>query len=540
MLAAIAIPEQLATAHLANMPPQTGLYAFAAGSLAFAVFGVNRFVSVGADSTIAPIFAGSIAALVPATAVQYPQFVGAVALFSGVLLVIAGVLRAGWIADLLSVPVTVGFLAGIAVHIVVAQLPQVLGIADPHGPLLSRLADILRHVPQANASSIAVGTAVCALALGAERISPRLPGALVGLVGAGIAAVTLHLSARGVALLGEMPSALPSVTFPVFDLHDALRLVPIAFIVALVCVMQTAAVVRLFPSEAGRVENPGVDFTAVGIGSMLAALLGAFAVDASPPRTAVVRESGGRSQLAGVAAVVAVAAVIVSFSRFTALLPQAALGGVLIYIGVRIFRIGDMLRIARHGGIEIWFVVAAALLVVVLPIQMGMALSIGLSLARGIYVVARPPSAELVHVRGTTIWWPPSDQEPGERVAGVVVFAPAAPITFTNVQYIAARLRAVVAAAPQPVQLVVIEAGGVIDVDYTGSLVFGDAIVELRRAGTDVALARLSDSRAQSAAERTGLLAAVGNHRVFKSVNEAVVAFRSGAVDRTHGAAPLL
>jgi len=171
MLAAIAIPEQMATAHLAGMPPQAGLYAFAAGGIAFAIFGANRFVSVGADSTIAPIFAGSISALATATAAQYPLFVGVVALFSGSILVVAGLLRAGWIADFLSVPVTIGFLAGIAVHIIVAQLPQVFGVPEASGPLLVRLAALLGEIPKANPAAVVIGLAVFALAFGAERVS---------------------------------------------------------------------------------------------------------------------------------------------------------------------------------------------------------------------------------------------------------------------------------------------------------------------------------------------------------------------------------
>ncbi|MDQ2857118.1 MAG: SulP family inorganic anion transporter [Candidatus Eremiobacteraeota bacterium] len=535
LLAAIAIPEQMATARLGGMPAQTGIYAFAAGSLAFAAFGVNRYVSVGADSTIAPIFAGSVAALAAQGSGRYAEFVAAVALFSGVLLIAAGLLRAGWIADFLSIPVTIGFLAGIGAHIVVGQLPLVLGVTEPHGPLLVRLVALLQAFPHANFAALTVGVGVFAVTWGAERLSPRIPGALIGLVGAGVAAVTLRLSERGVKLLGPLPFALPTLRLPGIDIHDALALAPVAFIVALVCVMQTAAVVRLFPSHERQNEDAGPDFTAVGIGCVLSALFGAFAVNASPPRTSLAREAGGRSQLAGVVAVTAIALLVIYFSRLSAALPQAALGGVLVFIGVRIFRTRDMLNIAQRGGVEIWFVVAAALFVIALPIETGMALSVILSLLRGIYIVARPPSVELVHVRGTTIWWPPSAGVLGERVAGIVVFAPGAPIAFTNGQYIAAQLRAAVARAAHPVKLLVIEAGGVIDVDYTGAEILFDTIATLRDAGVDVAIARLSDARAIAAAQRTGLVTAVGEACVFKTVHEAVEAFGGYSTPESYG-----
>jgi len=147
LLAAIAIPEQLATARLAGMPAQTGLAAFAAGTLAFAIAGSNRFVSVGADSTIAPIFAGGIAALAITGAPAYPVLVSLAAVMIGATLVLAGIIRAGWIADLLSIPVTTGFLAGIALHIVIGQLPAVLGIATPHGSLLHELVAVVAAIP---------------------------------------------------------------------------------------------------------------------------------------------------------------------------------------------------------------------------------------------------------------------------------------------------------------------------------------------------------------------------------------------------------
>jgi MFS superfamily sulfate permease-like transporter len=538
MLAAIAIPEQLATARLAGMPAQTGLYAFVAGSLAFAAFGANRYLSSGADSTIAPIFAGSLAALAASGSPEYLGLVGFVALVAGALLLLAGLLRAGWIADLLSVPVTVGFLAGISVHIIAGQLPAFLGVAEPAGPLPLRLLAILGELPSANWYAVAVGGIVLAATLGAERVNPRIPGALIGLAAAGVLAAAGHFAAHGVAMLGALPAGVPHLTVPALrDLPTLLRALPVAAIVAVVCMMQTAATVRSFPPAEGGAaglrpsaaglrpsEQVSADFAAIGAGSLVAALLGSFAVDASPPRTAVAQASGGRSQAAGLVAVLAIVLLIAFGAALPAYLPRAALAGVLIFIGLRIFRLGDMLDIARRGGAEIRLVVAGALLVIVLPIETGMLLSIGLSLAQGIYIVARPPSTQLLRVPGTTIWWPPQPDSPGERVAGVLVFSPAAPISFTNAHYLIGRLRAAVAAAPEPVKLIVLECEGVIYVDYTGSQEFQSEIAALRDTGIAFSIARLEDPGAQASAARTGLLTAIGAANTFKSVNEALLA----------------
>jgi sulfate permease, SulP family len=297
---------------------------------------------------------------------------------------------------------------------------------------------------------------------------------------------------------------------------------PAALVVAAVCMMQTAAVVRSFPSDPGGREDVSRDFGGVGAGCVLAGLIGAFAVDASPPCTAIVEESGGRSQLATLTQVALTAALIFFAAGVTAYIAQAALGGLLVYIGMRIFRLGDMIKIARRGGREIFLVAASAGLVILMPIQTGMLLAIVMSLLHSLFMVARPQCTQMVRMPGTTVWWPPSREHPGERVAGVIVFAPAAPIYFTNVGYICDRLRDAIAAAPGPIRLVVIEAVGVIDIDYTGSQVLQETIAQLRAAGIDVAISRLEAQRAQAAGRRTGLYDALGPHHRFHSAEEAV------------------
>ena len=260
----------------------------------------------------------------------------------------------------------------------------------------------------------------------------------------------------------------------------------------------------------------------MGAGSILAALLGSFAVNASPPRTAVVAESGGRSQLAGLLAVAVVAALVLLGARAFAFVPYAALSGVLVFIALRIFRLSMMREIWQRNRHEILLVVASAALVVVLPIDTGVSMSIVLSLLHSIYIIARPRCAELARVPGSTVWWTLGPGERGEHVPGVLVFAFGAPIAFINANYLVERLMHAVGTAAGPVRLVVIEAHGVLDVDFTGSLILQRAIVELRRRGVDVAIARLESERAMQAASRTGLTGAVGRDHVFRSVEDAI------------------
>jgi MFS superfamily sulfate permease-like transporter len=529
MLAAIAIPGQLATARLAGMPPETGVYAFVAGSLAFAAFGANRFMSVAADSTIAPIFAGGVASLAAAGTPHYTELVTLLALMVGVILIAVGLLRAGWLATLLSIPVTTGFLAGIAIHIIVGELPTLLGISEEPGHLLRRLFHILGRLGETNSYTLVLGAGVLIVTLGMARISSKVPGALIGIVGAGVAVAMFHLQARGVSLLNPLSVELPHLALPsLAEVREIGRLLPLALTVAMVCIMQTSAVASTFPSEKGRPDDASRDFAGVGTGSIVTGLIGSFAVDASPPSTAIVVESGGRSQIASITAVALMIGLFLLAAGLMAYVPHAALSGILVYIAIKIFRLDEMIRIYRRGGSEIVLVAASCGLVVALPIETGMLLAIVLSFVHSLYLVARPYCVELGRVPGSTVWWPPG-REKHEHEPGVLVFAPAAPLTFTNAQYISDKIMAALAAAPAPVKLLVIEASGMIDIDYTGSQILQQTIAELRSRSIDVAIARLSDQVAQEEASRTGLIAALGPERLFKSVEEAVRRIGRGA-----------
>jgi MFS superfamily sulfate permease-like transporter len=418
----------------------------------------------------------------------------------------------------------VGFLAGIAFRIVVGQLPALLGIATSARVPVMVLADVLGHLRDANLATCALGIGVLLVTVACGRISERIPGALLGLIASGVAVASLGLESRGVAVLGKLDVRMPTPHLPALaHLSQLVEIVPLAFVVAAVCVLQTSAVARSFPGDTPSSDGVDADFVALGLGNALSGLVGAFPVDASPPRTALVHGAGGRSQLSGLVAVAALIAIVAFFASFAAYVPEAALAGVLVTIGARIFRVGDMRKIARDSPNEIYLVLAGALLVIALPIQTGMLLAIVLSLAHGVSLVMWPASTQLFRVRDTTIWWPPTGEKDTVDIPGVVVFAPAAPINFTNADFVTKKLLAAVAAsnARAPVTLCVIEASGMTDIDYTGSQALQATISNLRARHVDVALVRLIATRAREAAERCGLLSLVGADHVFLSVEEA-------------------
>src|SRR5690242_2221589 len=337
-LAAIAIPEQMATSRLGGFSPQIGFFAFIAGSIGFALLGANRFLSCGSDSTITPIFAGGLALLAASGSPDYQALAVALSLIVGVMMIAGGLFRLGGIANLLSVPVTVGFLAGISAHILVSQLPGVLGLPAPSGPMLAKIATLAEQLRQTNMVTLGIGLGVLTVIAVSEAISAKIPGALVGLMAATIAVVAFDLERKGVHVVGTVPSSLPTPSLPDIAPEKWARLVPLALLITIVVMVQTAAVTRAFPSDPDQPADVDRDFLGAGAGSLLAGLFGAFPVNASPPRTGIVSETGGRSQVASLFAAAIVLALLAFGASLLQHVPEAALGGVLLFVALRIIR----------------------------------------------------------------------------------------------------------------------------------------------------------------------------------------------------------
>jgi len=527
-LVAIAIPEQLATARLGGFSPQIGFFAFLAGSLAFAIFGSNRSLSSGADSTITPIFAGGLVLLVGSGSPDYAALAGVLALMVGFVLVVSGIFRLGWIADLLSIPVTTGFLVGISIHILISQMPVILGLATPSGSMLQRLATLLEQLPRTNPFSLGIGLAVLALVAICEWIDVRIPGALIGLIGAAAATVAFGLESRGVAVLGDIPAALPKLAIPDVAITRWLQLVPLTLIIAIIVMVQTAATTRSF-AEPGEPADVDRDFIGVGAGSILSGLIGGFPVDASPPRTAIVVETGGKSQLA----ILVAAAIVLGLLAFGGALlhhvPQAALGGVLLFVAMRIIRVGQIVSIYRQSLGELFLVAATAAAIIILPIEQGVGFGITLSLLHGIWSTTRARVTIYERVPGTSIWWPSGPHMPGETEPHVVVAGFQAPLSFLNAYQFRNETMRLVRSSGGPPRLIVLEATGIVEIDFTAAQILSDTIKACRESGTGFAIARLESTRAREAIERFGIDALLEGRRQFRSVEEAIEAYRGAA-----------
>jgi sulfate permease, SulP family len=519
-LLAIAVPEQLATSRLAGMPPVTGFYAFVAGSVLFALLGSNPRMSVGADSTIAPLFAVGVARFAASGTAQYQDLVGILAVMVGVLVAIVWLARLGWIADLLSAPIITGFLAGIAVIIIVHQLPDLFGVHSGGGSTFHRVGSAMSNLGHLSVATLIIGLAVFALMVVAERIDGRLPGALAGLVGATVVVAVAHLNHHGVNVLGAFAHGAPRLGLRGVSWDTIQKLAPLAGVVALVVVTQSAATTRAFATEEPSPSDVGRDFLAVGAGNAVAGLIGAFPVNASPARTAAVTASRGRTQLAGLIAAVGMAAVVPAAALLRDV-PLAALAGVLLFVATRIFHLGELRAIARFDRFELALALVTLLAVALIGVVQGIGVAVVLAILDRTRLTARPGLHVLGRIPDTTSWAPLFAPERPVEVPDVLVVLLAAPLWYANATHFRAGLDHIRRQAAHAPRLVVLDALGMYDVDFTGSRALGKALDELQQDGIAFAVARAGDHLKKNLA-RAGLLDRIGTDHFYASVDEAV------------------
>jgi sulfate permease, SulP family len=338
--------------------------------------------------------------------------------------------------------------------------------------------------------------------------------------------VLLGLESRGVNVLGAVTVSMPAVAIPVVSISGLTSLLSLSLIISIVVMVQTAATTRSFPSSPNEPPDVDRDFVGAGVGSVLSGLIGAFPVDASPPRTAVVSETGGQSQLAGLAAVAIVILLLVFGASLLRQIPNAALGGVLLFVALRIVRVGQIVTIFRQSLGEFVLIFLTAAAIIVLPIEQGVGTGIALSLLHGIWSTTRARVLVFESVPGTSIWWPSGSNLPGEREPGARVVGFQAPLSFLNAYHFRHDILAALKSAPEKARLLVLEATGIVEIDFTAAQILIDLIRSCRADGVDFAIARLESVRAQQAILRFGIAELLGPDHLFQSVEEAIKALR--------------
>ena len=520
-LLVIAVPEQLATSRLAGMPPITGFYAFVVGTLLFALLGSNPQMSVGADSTIAPLFAAGVSALALMGSPHYVDLVGILAVMVGLMVMLVTVLRLGWIAEFLSTPIVAGFLSGVAVIIIAHQLPDLLGLPPTGGSNEHRFGYVLTHLSGVNGWSLALGLGVLAVMFVSARIDRRIPGALIGMVASTALVGALDLQAHGVAVLGTVTTGVPHFGLAGLSWSTLGSLAPLAAVVSLVVVTQTAATTRAFAEQGGYDADAGRDFFAVGAGNVAAGLVGSFPVNASPPRTGAVATAGGRTQAGPLGAAAAVV-LLIPFADILKDVPLAALAAILIFVAVRLFHLRELAAIERFDLFEFGLAAITLFAVALVGVEQGIGVAVGLAILDRIRRSARPQVHVLGRIPGTTSWAPRSADPHAEMVPGVLVLLFATPLWYANATAFREEVARALAGVPG-VRVLVLDALGMSDIDFTGTRALGRVIAACERDGIALGVARAGDGVRESL-RRSGLEARIGEERFYPAVDVAVAA----------------
>ena len=496
--------------------------AFIAATVSFAMLGSNPILSVGADSTIAPLFAVALVKLAAPASAPYLVLVAATAIATGVIVLLVGLFKLGWLADFLSEPIVAGFMTGIGLTIMVHQLPNALGLHDVSGSIPHRLVEIGRHLSSVNGWTLALSLGTLILVVVGDRVAPKFPFALVAVIASTVIVGGGDLAARGVAVLGTVSASGPTWRLSAFHVADLATVVTTAATVALVIISQTAATSRSAADELGVDDNINRDFVAVGVANIVSGVMGTIPVNASPARTGVVRVAGGRTQVVGLVA--AAGAVLVAFlTPAMKNLPLAALAGVLLYVASRLLKVSSLRQILRVDRYEFALAIVTGLAVILIGVQVGLGVAVALAILDRTRRSARPRAVVLGRVANTTSW-EPVGQEGAAPVDSVTVFLFTAPLYFANAALFRTEIHATLHQFPDTKHLVV-DTAAMTDVDFTGLTTLSRVVEDLSRDEINVALARANDkvtTALQKAPERN-----LHDLVIYGTVEEAVSALET-------------
>jgi len=496
VLAAFLVPTGMGYAAASGLPVEYGLYASVAALTAYFLVGPSELLVVAPDSALAPLVAAALAA---APAAAAPGRAAVLALLAGAMCILAAVLRLGVLTDLISKPVRIGSLNGIALAVLVGQVPDITGMAEQVAPTagdsvaadLAFIGDRL-GAGDVSRSALAIGVGCVAVILGLRRMSPRAPGVLVAVVGAGM--VVAWMRSRGIdppALVPAVPAGLPRLVVPLVDWRGIVDLLPAAGAIALVAAADTSVLSRAFPGPRGVASPPNRELAALGIVNVAAGLLQGFPVSSSSTRTPVLAAAGAKSRLAGLIAAACVAVMIAFAPGLTGSIPRAALAAVVIAACASLLDVAGLVRLARVRPDECVVATICLLGVVVLGVLPGILLAVAVSLAQFVWRNWQPYDAVLGRVTGVKGYHDVARHPDARLIPGLVLFRWDAPLFFANAGIFRRRLLEAVDGADQPVRRVIVAAEPITDIDTTAADELCQIADELRARGIEWTFAEL-------------------------------------------------
>jgi sulfate permease, SulP family len=522
-VAALAVPSAMAYAELAGLSPVNGLYALLLPTVGYALLGSSRQLVVGPEGSISALVAVSVLSFAAAGSADAAELAAMLALLVGACYLLALVLRLGWVADYFSRPVLVGNIHGVVVVLIIGQLGKLTGVSISASDPIPHLVEAIKEIGTVNAATLAVAAGALAVMLPLRWIAPRFPAALVVVV-VGIALSSwLNLDQHGVAVVGEIPSGLPSLRFPTPPLSQVIDLVPAALGLFLVSFADEILTARSYAQR--HRERIGVEqeMRAMAAASAAAGVSQGFPVGASGSRTAVNDSMGARSQIAALLAAVAVVAILLFLTAPIAHLPKAVLGAAIVSAAIGLIDIAAWRRLAAADRVEVVIAAVTAIGVVVVGVLEAVVFAVGLTILDAVCRSARPGDAVLGYdpVLGR---FADVAQRPDARVVpGVVVYRLDDRLFFANTRYVMRRMREAVRGAPTPTRWLVLDAECIAQIDSTGQEALAQLIQQLHEDGVSLAIARMRTALKHTL-DDAGLGEQIGAGRFYPTVRAAVQA----------------
>jgi high affinity sulfate transporter 1 len=528
VLSALLVPQGMAYAELAGLPAVTGLYTSMLCLVGYALFGPSKILVLGPDSSLGPMIAATILPLVgadgdPAKAVLLAS---ALALMTGVLMIAAGAGQLGFVADLLSKPTILGYMNGLALTILVGQLPKLLGFSVDADSFLGEVVGVVQGIlgGEVVVAAAAIGLLSLVLILVLGRFLPKVPAVLVAVVVAIVISVALDLAAQGVKVVGPLPEGLPSFTFPVISLQDVGLLLAGAVGIALVALTDTISTATSFAERRGEEVDGNREMIGIGVANVAASLFQGFPVSTSGSRTAVAERAGARTQLTGLVGALMIGLMLVAFPSLLADLPQPTLGAVVIAASMSLADIPGTMRLYHQRRMEFLLSLAAFLGVALLGVLPGILIAIALSVGNVFRRIWRPYHTTLGKVDGLAGVHDVDSHAGAEVLDGCPVYRFDAPLIFANARTFRDEVRALAAADPAPVWIV-IAAEPMTDVDTTACDMLGDLVPALDAQGIRLVFAELKDPSRRKL-EQYGLTEVLDSSRFYPTIEAALAAYQ--------------
>lgn len=521
-VAAYLVPQVMAYAGLAGLPPVTGLWATLAPLALYVLLGSSRNLSLGPESTTALMTAAVVAPLAGGDPARYAALAGALAVMVGLLCLIAFAARLGFVADLLSKPILVGYLAGVAVTMMVGQLAKLTGVPVDGDSIPAELVSFAGQLPLIHAGTTLFAAAALGLLFLGQWRFPRLPTPLFVVLLATVTVAVFDLQRHGIAVIGAVPQGLPTPALP--DVGDLRHLLLPAVGVLVVGYTDTVLTARAFAERGGSPVDANQELLALGAANLGAGMLRGFPISSSGSRTALAVAAGGRTQVYSLVALVCVVAVLVFAGPILAGFPTATLGAIVVYAAVRLIDVSGFRRLAAFRRSEFLLALAAFAGVLVFDILYGVLLAVGLAVAEMLHRVARPHDAVQGFVPGLAGMHDIDDYPQATTVPGLLVYRYDSPLFFANAEDFRRRALAAVANQHEPVAWLVLNVEANVEVDSTGLDALEDLRAELAGRGVVFALARVKQDLL-AALDAYGLTAAIGPDRIFPTLPTAVAAY---------------